>query len=425
MQDTIRFMLNRIQEKLWLKPLIFCLISILAALLARMADGIPNSEQVINLIPSVTKDSIEDLLKITAASMLVIATLAVASMVSAYASASSTATPRSLSLIIADDVSQNALSTFIGVFIFSVVGLVALQNGYYEKLGLLSLFVLTLIALAMVIVTFLRWVDRIARLGRMGSVIKKVEQATSDALLRRARQPSMQGAILASGEIKGVAIYAKKIGYVQRVDISKLQALAEQQKIHISVTALPGSFVAPDRAIAFVNNDLDHKASQLDSEHISKAFIMGDERLFDNDPRFGLIVLSEIASRALSPAVNDPGTAIEVIGTLTRLFWQYFKTQPAKDETYYDRVQVPELLIDDLFDDAFTPIARDSAGLVEVQLRLQKALLSLATGGAEKVNQAAFRHAQRSFTQAEKALHLPEDIEAVKAAGLLTSNRQL
>lgn len=111
MQDTIRFMLNRIQEKLWLKPLIFCLISILAALLARMADGIPNSEQVINLIPSVTKDSIEDLLKITAASMLVIATLAVASMVSAYASASSTATPRSLSLIIADDVSQNALST--------------------------------------------------------------------------------------------------------------------------------------------------------------------------------------------------------------------------------------------------------------------------------------------------------------------------
>ncbi len=47
-------------------------------------------------------------------------------------------------------------------------------------------------------------------------------------------------------------------------------------------------------------------------------------RTFEDDPRFGLIVLSEIADKALSPGVNDPGTAIDVIGTLVRLFtlWQ-------------------------------------------------------------------------------------------------------
>jgi hypothetical protein len=45
---------------------------------------------------------------------------------------------------------------------------------------------------------------------------------------------------------------------------------------------------------------------------LSSAFLVGPDRSFKQDPRFGMIVLSEIASRALSPGVNDPGTAIDV-----------------------------------------------------------------------------------------------------------------
>jgi uncharacterized membrane protein len=82
-------------------------------------------------LPEITKESTETLLKIMASSMLMMATFAVASMVAAYASASRSATPRSFPLIIGDDVSQNALSAFIGAFIYSVVALVALMNGLY------------------------------------------------------------------------------------------------------------------------------------------------------------------------------------------------------------------------------------------------------------------------------------------------------
>jgi uncharacterized membrane protein len=48
-----------------------------------------------------------------------------------------------------------------------------------------------------------------------------------------------------------------------------------------------------------------------------KAFVIGDMRYFDEDPRFGLTLP---ASRALSPAVNDPGTAIQIISSYVRLF---------------------------------------------------------------------------------------------------------
>lgn len=75
-------------------------------------------------------------------------------MVSTYAAASSSATPRSFTLVLADDVSQNALSTFVGAFIFSVVALTAVKNAFYDKAGLFVLFVLTVIVFAMVIVTF-------------------------------------------------------------------------------------------------------------------------------------------------------------------------------------------------------------------------------------------------------------------------------
>lgn len=65
--------------------------------------------------------------------------------------------------------------------------------------------------------------------------------------------------------------------------------------------------------------DLDD-LSDIDASRIAQAFLLGDVRQFDEDPRFGLIVLSEIASRALFLAVNDPGTAIVIIGTFVRLF---------------------------------------------------------------------------------------------------------
>lgn len=72
---------------------------------------------------------------ITSGSMLGVATFAVGSMLADYSSASNSATPRSFPLIIADDVSQNALSSFIGAFIFGIVAYVALENGYYGPAG--------------------------------------------------------------------------------------------------------------------------------------------------------------------------------------------------------------------------------------------------------------------------------------------------
>ncbi len=65
-----------------------------------------------------------------------------------------------------------------------------------------------------------------------------------------------------------------------------------------------------------------------------------------------------------------------------------------------------------MFDDAFTAIARDGAGAVEVTGgRLQKAFESLASVGDEAMRGAALRHSRMALARAENVLQLPEDLQ--------------
>ncbi|MFC6668702.1 DUF2254 family protein [Marinobacterium aestuariivivens] len=242
LDGRLGFLLNRVRERLWVKPLAICLLSILVVFLAGLFEALDPA----GALPEISLASIEKLLTVMSSSMLVMAVLAVGAMLSAYTSASNGATPRAFAVVVADDVSQNALSTFIGAFIFSTIALVALLNDYYDRVGRLALFLLTIAVFAVVILSFVRWVDRIARLGRMGETIDKVEAAAGKALRRRRRHPTL-GAREAGGPPDGVAVQAPDVGYVQHIDVAALQLFAEDHDLLIRVVALPGTFVSRER----------------------------------------------------------------------------------------------------------------------------------------------------------------------------------
>ena len=415
--DKLRFLLQQLHKLLWVKPLIISLLSVGAAFIAKLTDD----SGLANWLPKISPESVDALLSVMASSMMVIATLAVASMVSAYSSASSTATPRSLKLVIADDLSQNALSTFVGAFIYSIVALTAVKNQYYGDAGLFTLLVLTALVFSIVIVTFLRWVDGIARLGRIGTTIDTIERAAADALSRRRDAPALDG-IPASEDIPtGEKLFSSEVGYVQYIDMAQLQDCASEWQDRIRLAVLPGTFVTPDRPLAYIRSPSGDMTDE-ERKKLLEAFLIDKERTFEDDPRFALVVLSEIASRALSPAVNDPGTAIDVIGRLVRLFLLWGKPRQTDDkksdegDTDYDRIEVPLLSVDDMFDDAFTPISRDGAAIVEVAIRLQKGFQALVSLENEPVRKAALKYAKLALKRAEQGLDTAEDIAAVRMA---------
>ncbi len=393
-----------------------CVLSIGGTFIAKLADDTGLS----SVLPQINLESVESLLSIMASSMLVIATFAVGSMVAAYASASAGATPRSIPLVIADDVTQNALSAFIGAFIFSIVSLIAVQNDMFGSAGLFAIFVLTLLVFAIVIFTFVRWVDRIARLGRVVNTIKQVEKAACKALDRRRHAPTLGALSVSLDQAKGVSVCSSTVGYVQHIDIETLQSCAEASNCRVMVTALPGTFATTRRPLLRIEG-----CEAFKPDDFSNAFTISPSRAFEDDPRFGLLALSEIADKALSPGINDPGTAINVIGALVRLFtlWQSPLEKDRLGAITYDRVSVPKLVIDDLFDDAFTAISRDGAGIVEVSIRLQKAFCALAETDDHAMVAAAKKHSRMALARSERAMSLQDDIDAVRRTAAFSAAR--
>jgi uncharacterized membrane protein len=114
--------------------------------------------------------------------------------------------------------------------------------------------------------------------------------------------------------------------------------------------------------------------------------------------------------------VNDPGTAIDVIGRAVRLLVQWARHDAKETDAQIacPRVWVPALQIGDMFDDVFAPIARDGAGLLEIQVRLQKAFVALMATNRNAFGDAARRHSAIALKRAEAALTLEEDRHAVR-----------
>ena len=400
-----------VRQRLWVRPLLFCAGAFVALALATLG----NAYERPDVLSPVTPDMIEMLLKIISTSMLAVATFAVGSLVSAYASASAQATPRAFQLLVSDDSSKNALSSFIGAFIFSIVALVALRLNFYRDGGLVTLFALTMAIFTWVVLTFVSWLDQIARLGRLSTIITKAEDAAEN-VMRENFEMAHGGGVPPNSRkpLQGQAVHPTEIGFIQNIDLAKLQKIAKDQDCAFDVVVMAGDFTRHDQPLVRASvQSLDEDTQQL----IRDTFTVGVSRNVARDPRFGLIILSEIASRGLSPAVNDPGTAIVIIGRMVRLLSLRLELMSkADDKVEYDRLVIEAPKTEDVIIDAFRAISRDGASQVEVLIHLQKGLQSLATYGDGSYHDAARDMAKSVVKRAQVAMTHDDDVAAVKTA---------
>ena len=328
------WILKRIIRQIWFRAAIISLLSVALAIVA----GLVTPYLPYTFDADIGQRSVGTILQIMASSMLAVTTFSLTAMVSAYSSATQLATPRATQLMVSDPTSQNALSTFLGAFVFSMVGIVGLNTSAYGHDGRIILFAATVVIILLVVGTLLRWIGHITAFGRMADVIDRVEEAATEAM-----------------------------------------------------------------------NDAVRTA-------LVKTFTIERHRSFDQDPRLGLIALSEIASRALAPATNDPGTGIEVLNALLRVFLTLRPGSASVDdevETYPVHIGRPTM--DDMLTDAFGPILREGVQEVEVSLRLTATLAALHAnlpGSHATIESWAHRHAKRvAMTMAD-----PDDLTTFDTA---------
>lgn len=399
---------SRLPEKIWFRAMLFSVAAIAAAAAA---------EWVGPLIPyeadlEIASGSVGDILTILASSMLAVIAFSVSIMVSAYGSATSTATPRTIALMLADDRSQNALSTFLGTFLFSIVGIIGLSAGYYDDRGRIILFFATIAVIVLITGTLINWIQQLSTFGRMNDLIDRVERAASKALHWHGQHPYLnaqppveipQEAVPVSCDIAS--------GLVTSIDMDRLEEAAKENDVTVHLTIHPGKLVYPARPLLYLSGD---DAEGVDPQRFRDAILVEHDRSFDQDPRFGLVVLSEIASRALSPAVNDPGTAISVLDSGLRCFEILAEASRDPKDARYSRIYGAVIEADDLFTDFFIKIARDGAGIVEVQQRIQLCLLALAQSWPDIFYEPAAEASRNALARAlDVIIHKP-DIKDLK-----------
>lgn len=403
--SKLLWILSRVRRRLWIRVSLYALLGVLAALLASVSGRILPGK----LPFDVTFEAIDSLLTIIASSMLAVTTFSVGALTSAYAGATAHGTPRAIPLLTEDDAVQRCLATFVGSFLFSIVGLIALKVSAYGPEGRAVLFAVTMVVIVMIVLALLRWIDQLTKLGRVADTAHRLEHVTHEAMCIRLARPYLGGIPLNSKD-QGAQITSDTVGYVRFIDTAALSEICEAQDVSIDVHVLPGSFVYMGSVLASLPGKSGGVSTEL-AKKIAKAFAVGSKRTFDQDPRFGLVALSEVALRALSPAVNDPGTAIDVIGRQTRLlsFWAEGWQKAEAMAAAHPRVRVLALSYDDMFEDAFNLIGRDGAGQIDVVLRLIKALQAMTQTGPSLSRAAARRQLQIAVARATDRLRNEDD----------------
>lgn len=411
--SRLQWLLRQFTKQLWFRASLFALLGVLTATGASLVESlIPFA-----LPTGIGTEAIDRILQILASSMLAVTTFSLGVMVTANNAATSHVSPRAAKLIVEDPITQNVLATFIGTFLFSLVGIIALATGAYGERGRGLLLIVTALIIVLVVVALVRWIDHLSTLGQVTKTADRVEAAAATAVRDRVRRPGLGGIAIAANEDDSpssfVPVYPSETGYIQHIDMEALSELATPQG-RIYVVALPGAFVHPEREIVRRRAEATAADDGNFDDQLREAFVIRSERSFDQDPRHGVSVLAEIASRALSSGVNDPGTAIDIVGRLVRIlgYLHRGKAEPPR----FANVFVPALKTADFFDDAFAPIARDGAGLVEVQIRLQKALFALASTGDPDLLESAADHARLAYARAQEALTFAADRERLSAS---------
>ena len=163
-------------------------------------------------------------------------------------------------------------------------------------------------------------------------------------------------------------------GTVQTLDIDALLALAIARDATVVVACAVGDTLVEGTAMARI-----HATQPIDEALLRKAVSLGTERTFEQDPKYAIRLLVDIAIRALSPAVNDPTTAVQALDhiedLLLRLGRRRLDIGRIRDGAGALRLVVPMPTWDDFLVLAFDEIRYCGATSVQVMRRM-RALVS-------------------------------------------------
>jgi uncharacterized membrane protein len=308
---------------------------------------------------------------------------------------------------------RHSLGVFIAAFIYALAALAWVDRGGTGKVPLLTVWVA--IALLLVsVVFFVLLVERLAMLQ-----ISRVLAYAGDqgrAVIERDYTPLGEGGPSRAGatpeelpSVSQVLVHRGGPAVIQAIDVPRLVALAAQQDAVVAMAWAVGDTLVDGMPLLRVHAG----ARQVDERRLRQLVRLGSERTFEQDPKYAIRLLVDIAIKALSPAINDPTTAVQALDQVEDLLLRLGRVDLDAGRVHDGRGRLrlvfPVPSWEDFLVLAFDEIRYCGANSIQVMRRLRALLQDLAGQLPPERRPALERYLERVDKGIHRAFEQPDD----------------
>jgi uncharacterized membrane protein len=320
--------------------------------------------------------------------------------------------PRLVLWIAKDRVIWHAIGVFTATFIYALAAMAWVDRNPSVSMPLVSAFVVVALLL-MSVGMFVALIERISLLqisrmlsftGDQGRAVIQQTYAPLDAAGVASAPPELPKA-----SIVQTLRHTGRPRVIQAVNVPVLLMMATDANSVVEVVTPVGDTVVEGTPLMRV-----YGAKQpIEERALRDTLVLGLERTFEQDPKYAIRLLVDIAIKALSPAVNDPTTAVQALDQIEDLLLQLGRRRleigVLRDHQAVVRVVIPYPAWDDFVILAFDEIRFYGATSVQVMRRM-RALTSDLIAALPPERHPSLRHyqarlaatIQRSFEDEEE-----------------------
>ncbi|QDT46760.1 hypothetical protein Pan258_07800 [Symmachiella dynata] len=369
---------NSIRSSYWFLPCLMVGGAIILSVITLKIDfALPTNRDGTDWFYSSGGEGARALLATLAASMVTIFGVVFSIVIVALTLASSQFGPRLLRTFLRDRVDQVAIGTFISTFVYCVLILRTVRasgnNPFVPEISVRTAIALGMFSLG-VLIYFINHLSASLQashiIAAVGLDLDTTIDHEFDATLDDEKFDSKAADDLFASAT--YAIGATSRGYIQAIEHTELLQMAEKHDLLVHVPVRPGDFVVPGDTVAFTSAELGDP--NLLSTTVNTALLLGVDRTNEQDVEFPVNQLVQLAIRSLSPAINDPITAMMAIeqlrAGLCRIADHSMKSPVLTDSQGVARLLVTKQTPEHITDAAFSLLRQYGSSNLEVTLSL-------------------------------------------------------
>ena len=417
MKNYLSALREKLQVSIWLIPLLLCLAGFaLALLLLWIERNVPALDSALEFV-SMSITSARQVLGVIATSVLSVGGVVFSVTMVALTLTSGQYGPKVLRQFLSDRLSKISLGLFLGTSIYCLVTLSGYGDTDQPDITVMVALVLTLLALAGFIgfihttATDLQADQIIQRIG--GDLQRMLDQLVNEENLADRNDDVFAWRRVARG-VRPAVVAARTDGYVQAIDYPALVLWSAALDCQLQVRVRAGDFLLAGTTLVKIYGGAPQVlAGKLDSLH--KCFLTGPMRTPVQDPEYPITQLNQVAARALSPGINDPGTAITCVDWFSMALGRIAdRDLPGKvflDGEQGSRVLARYTDFDGILKAFYAPARQFSRGNIPVLVALVDSLYRLAQLTTRQKRLAAIaREGGLLYQEVERGDHLPDDL---------------